>query len=69
MKPKKPRPRRPCARPDPRRLVAPPPDGFYHLPELELRGGTLLTDGCRRLLCGNVRRAFFQSQLADSQGK
>ena len=50
MKLKKPRPRRPCARPDPRRLVAPPPDGFYHLPELELRGGTLLTDGCRRVL-------------------
>ena len=50
MKPKKPRPRRPRTRPDPRRLVAPPPDGFYRLPELELRGGTLLTDGCRRVL-------------------
>ena len=55
MKPKKPRPRKPRERPDLRRLAAPPPANFYRLPELELRGGNLLTDGCRRVLartCG-----------------
>ena len=50
MKPKKPRPRKPRERPDLRRLAAPPPADFYRLPELELRGGNLLTDGCRRVL-------------------
>ena len=50
MKPKRLRPRRPHARPDPRRLLALPPADFYRLPEMELRGGCLLTDGCRRVL-------------------
>lgn len=50
MKPKKPRPRKPRECPDLRRLAAPPPADFYRLPELELRGGNLLTDGCRRVL-------------------
>lgn len=50
MKPKKPRPRKPRERPDLRRLAAAPPADFYRLPELELRGGNLLTDGCRRVL-------------------
>lgn len=31
-------------------LFAQPQAGFYQLPELELRGGTVLTDGCRRIL-------------------
>ena len=55
MKPKKPRPRKPRERPDLRRLAAPPPADFYRLPELELRGGNLLTDGCRR--CWTSRRS------------
>lgn len=50
MKPKKPRPRKVRTRPDLRRMLAPPPADFYRLPELELRGGNLLTDGCRRVL-------------------
>ena len=50
MKPKKPPPRKPYERPDLRRMAAPPPRDFYRLPELELRGGNLLTDGCRRVL-------------------
>ena len=49
-KPKKPHPRRHCSRPDPRGIAARPPENFYRLPELELRGGTLLTDGCRSVL-------------------
>ena len=50
MKPKKPHPRKLRERPDLRRMLAPPPQGFYRLPEMELRGGSLLTDGCRRVL-------------------
>lgn len=50
MKPKKPHPRKPYERPDLRRMAAPPPRDFYRLPELELRGGNMLTDGCRRVL-------------------
>ena len=49
MKPKKPHPRKLRERPDLRRMLA-PPQGFYRLPEMELRGGSLLTDGCRRVL-------------------
>lgn len=49
MKPKKPRPRKPQKRPVPHALLA-PPENFYRLPEMELRGGCLLTDGCRRVL-------------------
>lgn len=45
MKPKKPYPRKLYERPDLRRMAAPPPRDFYRLPELELRGGNLLTDG------------------------
>lgn len=37
-------------RPPLRSLVAQPPAVFYRLPEFELRGGYLLTDGCRRVL-------------------
>lgn len=50
MKPKKPHPRRRHECPDPRRMLAPPPESFYRLPALELRGGSLLTDGCRKVL-------------------
>ena len=50
MKPKKPHPRKPYERPNLRRMAAPPPQDFYRLPELELRGGNLLTDGCCRVL-------------------
>ena len=50
MKPKKPHPRKHHGRPDLRRMLAPPPQGFYRLPEMELRDGSLLTDGCRRVL-------------------
>ena len=42
MKPKKPHPRKHHGRPDLRRMLAPPPQGFYRLPEMELRGGNLL---------------------------
>ena len=44
MKPKKPHPRKHHGRPDLRRMLATPPQGFYRLPEMELRGGSLLTD-------------------------
>lgn len=40
MKPKKPHPRRRWQRPELRPLAAPPPENFYRLPELELRGGS-----------------------------
>ena len=50
MKPKKPHPRRRWQHPELRPLAAPPPESLYRLPELELRGGSLLTDGCRRVL-------------------
>ena len=50
MKPKKPHPRKLYERPNLRRMAAPPPRDFYRLPELELRGDNLLTDGCRRVL-------------------
>ena len=65
MKPKKPRPRKPRERgffgfvavPSPHKTCQQPDSfqgfedcSFYRLPELELRGGNLLTDGCRRVL-------------------
>ena len=56
MKPKKPHPRKKHERPDLRRLFAQPPDNFYQLPELELRGDCLLTDGCRKVLAFNPQR-------------
>ncbi|HJD21691.1 MAG TPA: sporulation protein [Candidatus Gemmiger faecigallinarum] len=43
-------PRRAAQRPDPRSLFRQPDAGFYRLPELEIRGGYILTDGCRRVL-------------------
>lgn len=36
--------------PSPGDLFAQPPAAFYRLPEFELRGGSLLTRGCRRVL-------------------
>jgi len=45
MKPKKPNPPRSGAK-----LLHKLPRDFYQMPELELRGGYLLTDGCRRVL-------------------
>ena len=47
-KPIKQRPRR--ALPHPTDLFAQPPAAFYRLPELDLRGKSLLTRGCRRVL-------------------
>lgn len=47
-KPIKQRPRR--ALPHPTDLFAQPPAAFYHLPEFDLRGKSLLTRGCRRVL-------------------
>lgn len=47
-KPTKKRPRQPM--PAPGDLFAQPPAAFYRLPEFELRGGSLLTHGCRRVL-------------------
>ena len=48
---KKPRPLRP-AQPkwSPAALFAQPPADFYRMPDLELRGGRIVTDGCRRVL-------------------
>lgn len=34
----------------PRELFRQPERDFYRLPELEIRGGYILTDGCRRVL-------------------
>lgn len=50
MKHRKPRPRRSRRRFDPGSLLAQPPRQFYFLPELEIRGGLIITDGCRRVL-------------------
>lgn len=50
MKHRKPRPRRSRQRFDPGSLLAQPPRQFYFLPELEIRGGLIITDGCRRVL-------------------
>ena len=36
--------------PSPVDLFAQPPAAFYRLPEFELRGSSLLTRGCRRVL-------------------
>ena len=47
---RKPRPRRSRQRFDPGSLLAQPPRQFYFLPELEIRGGLIITDGCRRVL-------------------
>lgn len=50
MKHRKPRPRRPRTPIRPASLLAQPPEQFYFLPELEIRGGMVVTDGCRRVL-------------------
>ena len=51
MKPHKPIKRRPRrALPHPNDLFAQPPTAFYRLPEFDLRGKSLLTRGCRRVL-------------------
>ena len=51
MKPHKPTKRRSRPQPpSPHDLFAQPPAAFYRLPEFELRGGSLLTRGCRRVL-------------------
>lgn len=51
MKPHKPNKRRSRrALPRPHDLFAQPSDTFYRLPEFELRGKSLLTRGCRRVL-------------------
>ena len=50
MKHRKPRPRRSRQRFDPGSLLSQPPRQFYFLPELEIRGGLIITDGCRRVL-------------------
>ena len=50
MKHRKPRPRHPHSSGRPASLLAQPPEGFYFLPELEIRGGLVVTDGCRRVL-------------------
>lgn len=45
------RPRRPRAAPlHPRDLFRQPEQDFYRLPDLEIRGGRVYTDGCRRVL-------------------
>ena len=48
---KKPQPLRP-AQPkwSPAALFAQPSSDFYRMPDLELRGGRIVTDGCRRVL-------------------
>ena len=43
-------PRRPRRPPDIRRLFRQPGEDFYRLPELEIRGGVILTEGCRKIL-------------------
>lgn len=51
MKPRKPTKARSRQQlPHPRDLFAQPSDTFYRLPEFELRGGCLMTQGCRRVL-------------------
>ncbi len=51
MKPRKPiKKRSHPPLPSPSDLFAQPPAAFYRLPEFELRGGSLLTRGCRRVL-------------------
>ena len=45
------RPRRPTRQHLPVRALLRQPEGdFYRLPELEIRGGTILTEGCRKVL-------------------
>lgn len=48
MKHRRPHPHKPARQPA--ELFGQPPQGFYRMPELELRGGYILSDGCRRIL-------------------
>ena len=52
MKRYRPRAARPAKPPRPglKSLFGQPDAAFYRLPELEIRGGSVLTDGCRRVL-------------------
>ncbi len=50
MEHRKPHPRKPMHRWYARDLFAQPAQDFYRLPELELRGGCVVTDGCRKVL-------------------
>lgn len=52
MKQRRPRPHKTKSRQPPavRSLFRQPSGEFYRLPDLELRGGCVLTDGCRRVL-------------------
>lgn len=51
MKHRPPRPRRTQKQTSrPRDFFRQPEQRFYRLPELEVRGGYILTDGCRRVL-------------------
>lgn len=40
-----------------RGMLAQPPSAFYRLPEFELRGGYLVTEGCRRVLDLNRKKS------------
>lgn len=44
------RSRKPRQRLPVRALLRQPAGDFYRLPELEIRGGTILTEGCRKVL-------------------
>lgn len=52
MKRYRPRATRPAKPPRPglKSLFGQPDAAFYRLPELEIRGGSVLTDGCHRVL-------------------
>lgn len=50
MKYQKPRPHPKKKLPEPARLFRQPAPDFYRLPDFEIRGGYILTDGCRRVL-------------------
>ena len=47
-RPRRPRPAHPA--PNLRGLFRQPKPTFYRLPELEIRGGIILTEGCRKVL-------------------
>jgi sporulation protein YqfC len=52
--PPRPRPHRKAKeKQDVKSLFAQPSDNFYRLPEIEVRGGRVMTDGCRKVLAFN----------------
>lgn len=65
--------RSPVPVPPLRSLIAQPSAAFYRMPEFELRGGYLLTEGCRRVLdfsaekicldMGNFTVTFYGDEL------